>query len=162
MGRLPRAIDDGLVYHALNRGKVFTDDGDRVAFLEALILFGIGLILTGGLLLLFVSGLSSMVPPDEPGYWRLVFTTMFGHDHGGWVAIPAFLGLLFGIVIVGCGIFRSNGKRSLGTIAKVILAAAVSLGTMILGLALSLHPGEECSTATTKQTRRFRANRGRG
>lgn len=40
MGRLPRAIDDGLVYHALNRGnnrgEVFNDDGDREAFLEAL------------------------------------------------------------------------------------------------------------------------------
>jgi putative transposase len=40
MGRLPRAIDDGLVYHALNRGNnrgdVFVDDSDRVAFLEAL------------------------------------------------------------------------------------------------------------------------------
>ncbi len=40
MGRLPRAIDDGLVYHALNRGNnradVFQDDDDRVAFLEAL------------------------------------------------------------------------------------------------------------------------------
>jgi len=40
MGRLPRTIDDGLVYHALNRGNnrvdVFTDDSDRVAFLEAL------------------------------------------------------------------------------------------------------------------------------
>ena len=40
MGRFPRAIDEGLVYHALNRGNnradVFTDDADRVAFLEAL------------------------------------------------------------------------------------------------------------------------------
>ena len=40
MGRLPRTIDDGLVYHALNRGNnradVFHDDDDRVAFLEAL------------------------------------------------------------------------------------------------------------------------------
>src|SRR5262249_946395 len=40
MGRLPRTIDGGLVYHALNRGNnradVFTDDADRVAFLEAL------------------------------------------------------------------------------------------------------------------------------
>ena len=40
MGRLPRTIDDGLVYHALNRGNnrgdVFGDDADRVAFLEAL------------------------------------------------------------------------------------------------------------------------------
>jgi putative transposase len=40
MGRLPRAIDDGLVYHALNRGNnradVFTDDDDRRAFLQAL------------------------------------------------------------------------------------------------------------------------------
>ena len=42
MGRLPRAIDDGLVYHALNRGNnsavVFKDDDDHVAFLEALAL----------------------------------------------------------------------------------------------------------------------------
>jgi putative transposase len=40
MGRLPRTIDEGLVYHALNRGNnradVFTDDADRSAFLEAL------------------------------------------------------------------------------------------------------------------------------
>jgi len=40
MGRLPRAIDAGLVYHALNRGnnraEVFGDDPDRAAFLEAL------------------------------------------------------------------------------------------------------------------------------
>ena len=40
MGRLPRTIDDGLVYHAINRGNnradVFGDDADRVAFLDAL------------------------------------------------------------------------------------------------------------------------------
>jgi putative transposase len=40
MGRLPRAIDEGLIYHASNRGNnrgdVFTDDADRIAFLEAL------------------------------------------------------------------------------------------------------------------------------
>jgi putative transposase len=40
MGRLPRTIDDGLVYHALNRGNnradVFGDDADRLAFLDAL------------------------------------------------------------------------------------------------------------------------------
>ncbi len=40
MGRLPRAIDNGLIYHALNRGNkradVFGDDADRVGFLEAL------------------------------------------------------------------------------------------------------------------------------
>jgi putative transposase len=40
MGRLPRAIDEGLVYHAVNRGNnrgdVFGDDADREAFLEAL------------------------------------------------------------------------------------------------------------------------------
>lgn len=40
MGRLPRTIDDGLVYHAFSRGnnrtEVFGDDEDRVAFLEAL------------------------------------------------------------------------------------------------------------------------------
>ena len=40
MGRLPRAIDDGLIYHALNRGNngadVFVEDGDHEAFLEAL------------------------------------------------------------------------------------------------------------------------------
>jgi putative transposase len=40
MGRLPRAIDDGLVYHALNRGNnraaVFADDEDHLAFLQAL------------------------------------------------------------------------------------------------------------------------------
>ena len=40
MGRLPRTIDDGLVYHAFNRGnnraEVFADDADRTAFLEAL------------------------------------------------------------------------------------------------------------------------------
>jgi putative transposase len=40
MGRLQRAIDDGLVYHALNRGNnrgdVFAGDDDREAFLAAL------------------------------------------------------------------------------------------------------------------------------
>jgi len=40
MGRLPRTIDEGLVYHALNRGNnradVFQDDADRLAFLQAL------------------------------------------------------------------------------------------------------------------------------
>ena len=40
MGRLPRTIDDGLVYHAVNRGNnradVFGDDADRLAFLDAL------------------------------------------------------------------------------------------------------------------------------
>src|SRR5215470_1340521 len=40
MGRLPRAVDDGLVYHALNRGNnrgcVFDDDADHLVFLEAL------------------------------------------------------------------------------------------------------------------------------
>jgi putative transposase len=40
MGRLPRAIDNGLVYHAFNRGNnrgdVFEDDADHIAFLEAL------------------------------------------------------------------------------------------------------------------------------
>jgi REP element-mobilizing transposase RayT len=40
MGRLPRAIDDGLVYHALNRGnnraRVFANDDDHLAFLQAL------------------------------------------------------------------------------------------------------------------------------
>ena len=40
MGRLARTIDDGLVFHAINRGNnradVFGDDGDRIAFLEAL------------------------------------------------------------------------------------------------------------------------------
>jgi putative transposase len=40
MGRLPRAIADGLVYHALNRGNnraaVFADDDDHLAFLQAL------------------------------------------------------------------------------------------------------------------------------
>ena len=40
MGRLPRAIDDGLVDPALNRGNnraaVFADDDDHLAFLQAL------------------------------------------------------------------------------------------------------------------------------
>ena len=40
MGRLPRAIDDGLVYHAFNRGNnrgdVFADDADHLAFLQAI------------------------------------------------------------------------------------------------------------------------------
>jgi hypothetical protein len=37
---------------------------------------------------------------------------------------------------------RRNGKLSPSTIAKVILAAAVSVGMVILGLALSLHFGK--------------------
>jgi len=40
MARRPRLTDDGLVYHAINRGnnraEVFTDDGDHEAFLESL------------------------------------------------------------------------------------------------------------------------------
>jgi putative transposase len=40
MGRLPRQTEDGLVYHALNRGNnradVFTDDDDHRAFRESL------------------------------------------------------------------------------------------------------------------------------
>jgi putative transposase len=40
MGRPPRPTDDGLVYHAINRGNnrdaVFTDDEDRRAFLRSL------------------------------------------------------------------------------------------------------------------------------
>jgi putative transposase len=40
MGRLPRLIADGLVYHAINRGNnradVFADDADHIAFLESL------------------------------------------------------------------------------------------------------------------------------
>jgi hypothetical protein len=40
MGRLPRSTDDGLVYHAMNRGNsradVFAGDGDHEAFLESL------------------------------------------------------------------------------------------------------------------------------
>jgi putative transposase len=40
MGRLPRVIDDGLVYHAINRGNnradIFADDADFVAFLHSL------------------------------------------------------------------------------------------------------------------------------
>ncbi len=40
MGRRPRPVEDGLVFHALNRGNnradVFADDGDRQAFLDAL------------------------------------------------------------------------------------------------------------------------------
>jgi hypothetical protein len=39
MGRLPRAIDDRLVRRAINRGnnrgRVFEDDADHVAFVEA-------------------------------------------------------------------------------------------------------------------------------
>ena len=41
MGRLSRATDDGLVYHAMNRGNnrtdVFAGDGDYEAFLESLL-----------------------------------------------------------------------------------------------------------------------------
>ena len=40
MGRLPRVIDEGLVYHAINRGNnradVFADDADYLAFLQSL------------------------------------------------------------------------------------------------------------------------------
>src|SRR6516165_5560809 len=39
MGRLPLVADEGLIYHASNRGNnrddVFADDGDLEAFLEA-------------------------------------------------------------------------------------------------------------------------------
>jgi putative transposase len=40
MGRLPRLIEDGLIYHAINRGNnranVFADDADHLGFLAAL------------------------------------------------------------------------------------------------------------------------------
>ena len=40
MGRLPRPVDEGLIYHALNRGNnrtdVFAEEGDYEAFLQAL------------------------------------------------------------------------------------------------------------------------------
>ena len=40
MGRLPRAIDEGLIFHAFNRGNnradVFAEEGDHEAFLQAL------------------------------------------------------------------------------------------------------------------------------
>jgi putative transposase len=40
MPRLPRPIDDGRIYHAINRGnnrhEVFGDEGDYAAFLAAL------------------------------------------------------------------------------------------------------------------------------
>jgi putative transposase len=40
MGRLPRTVDDGLIYHALNRGNnradVFAEASDNEAFLQAL------------------------------------------------------------------------------------------------------------------------------
>ena len=40
MGRLSRVTDEGLVYHAMNRGNnradVFAGDGDHEAFLESL------------------------------------------------------------------------------------------------------------------------------
>jgi putative transposase len=40
MGRLPRAIDDDLIYHAINRGNnraaVFADEDDQLGFLHAL------------------------------------------------------------------------------------------------------------------------------
>ena len=40
MGRLPRAVDEGLIYHAFNRGNnradVFAEEGDHEAFLQAL------------------------------------------------------------------------------------------------------------------------------
>jgi putative transposase len=40
MGRRPRPVDDGLVFHPLNRGNnradIFADDGDRQAILDAL------------------------------------------------------------------------------------------------------------------------------
>jgi hypothetical protein len=40
VGRLPRATNDGLVYHAMNRGnnraEAFASDGDHGAFLRSL------------------------------------------------------------------------------------------------------------------------------
>ena len=36
MGRLPRIIEHGLTYHAINRGNVFADDSDQRAFLDAI------------------------------------------------------------------------------------------------------------------------------
>ena len=75
---------------------------------EAMIVSGVGLILVCGLLLFFVYGLATMVPDDEPGYRSLVLERMFGLEYGGWTTIPSSLGLLVGIGLVSCGIFRGD------------------------------------------------------
>jgi hypothetical protein len=79
-----------------------------------MILLGIGLIVGCGVLLFFVYGLASMVPPDDPGYWSLVSRRMFGLEHGGWVAIPTMLGLLLGVILVSVGISRRGRSAKPG------------------------------------------------
>jgi hypothetical protein len=82
--------------------------GPRMTIQEIMIVSGVGTILACGLLLFFVYGLASMLPPDDPAYWSLVSEKMFGLMYGGPVAIPSSLGLLFGIGLIFFGIFKPS------------------------------------------------------
>jgi hypothetical protein len=73
-----------------------------------MIVAGVGLVLTCGLVLFFVYGIATMLPDDEPGYWSLVFEMMFGLKYGGSVAIPSSLGILLGTSLILFGILRHN------------------------------------------------------
>src|SRR5262245_52796084 len=72
----------------------------------AMIVSGVGLILVGGLLLLFGYGLATMVVDDTD--WFLVLERKFELEYAGWMTIPSSLGLLVGIGLVFRGIFKLN------------------------------------------------------
>src|SRR6516165_6150147 len=93
--RLPRMspVDDPV----LPSGSGNRRRGPRVTSREFMVVAGLVLTLVSGLLLFFVYGLASLVPPDDPRYWSLVLERILRPEYGGWVAIPSLLGLLMGI-----------------------------------------------------------------
>jgi hypothetical protein len=78
-----------------------------------MILAGIGLALVCGFFLLVAYGLASRVPitRDDPGYWSLVLSRMFGVKDGGSVAIPASFGMLVGVALLGLGMVKAGKRR---------------------------------------------------
>jgi hypothetical protein len=83
----------------------------RMTIAMMMILAGIVLTLLCGFLLFVVFGLASMVPEDDPGYWSVVLDRMFGAEYGGWVAIPASMGFLLGVILVVLGGFKVGKHR---------------------------------------------------
>jgi hypothetical protein len=73
-----------------------------------MVVAGLVLTLVSGLLLFFVYGLASLVPPDDPRYWSLVLERILRPEYGGWVAIPSLLGLLMGIGLTLFGFLEMN------------------------------------------------------
>ena len=82
--------------------------GPRITKRDGMIVSGIGLLLACVMLLFFVYGFATMLPPDEPGCWALVLERMFKLSYGGGVAIPASVGLFLGIGLVALGIIRKD------------------------------------------------------